>query len=203
MSPKMTINRRGALRVLGALTVVPVLARLGPGGLFAMSGHHPLVPVQEGDEPWKALVFDPGQTETVATLTECIIPQTDTPGARAGKVFQHIDYVLSLESPAVRADFLLGLDWIDRKSREWFGGEFVNLAPEQQTALLTVISSENNRALSDEAGVRFFRDLKLRTIDGYYSSEAGMFEELQYEGNDFLNEYPGCQHPEHLNWEPS
>ncbi len=203
MSPNTRMNRRGALRALGALTMVPVLARLGPGGVFAMSGHHPLVPVQEGDEPWKALVFDADQTEAVATLTECIIPQTDTPGARACKVFQHIDYVLSLESPAARADFLNGLGWVDRKSREWFGGSFVDLTPAQRTALLTVMSSENNRALSDDVGVRFFRDLKLRTIDGYYSSEAGMLEELQYEGNDFLNEYPGCQHPEHLNWEPS
>ncbi len=198
------MSRRRAIQALGTgLAVAPLLARLGPGGVFAHSGLHPLVPLQENEESWKAYVFDPRQTETVKVLTELILPQTETPGALAVKVYQHIDYALDLAQPKEREDFLLGLEWIDRKSRELFGEDFLGISPEARNAILTVVSSERNTALSDQVGVRFFKDLKDRTVVGYYSSEAGMFEELQYAGNDFLNEYPGCQHPEHLDWEPT
>jgi hypothetical protein len=43
----------------------------------------------------------------------------------------------------------------------------------------------------------FFKTLKDMTIDGYYSSEIGLIQELGYKGNTFLAEFPGCQHPEH------
>lgn len=203
MKPSASINRRQAVRRLGALTIVPVLARMGPGGLFAMSGHHPHVPVQEGEPSWAPVVFDAEQTETVAVLVDLIIPETETPGARAVHVHQHIDYSLSLQSREIQQRFLRGLAWLDAKSRETFGAPFVGLPGQAQKALLTIISSEKNTALSDRPGVEFFMELKDRTIVGYYSSEAGMFDELEYQGNDFLNSFPGCTHPEHLEWEPS
>ena len=203
MKPRASIDRRQAVRRLGALTIVPVLARMGPGGLFAMSGHHPHVPVQEGDRTWRPVVFTDQQAETVAVLAELIIPETETPGARAVHVHQHIDYSLSLQSEEVQQRFLRGLDWLDQKSRETFGQSFTGLPEQAQKALLTIVSSEKNTALSDRMGVEFFKELKDRTIVGYYTSEAGMFEELDYQGNDFLNSFPGCTHPEHLDWEPS
>ncbi len=35
------------------------------------------------------------------------------------------------------------------------------------------------------------------TINGYYTSAIGIQQDLQYVGNDFLPEFPGCTHPEH------
>jgi hypothetical protein len=45
--------------------------------------------------------------------------------------------------------------------------------------------------------------MKELTIEGYYRSEAGMFEELGFAGNTFLTEFDGCTHPEHLGWRPA
>jgi hypothetical protein len=35
------------------------------------------------------------------------------------------------------------------------------------------------------------------TIDGYYTSEIGIKQELKYKGNTYLKEFKGCTHPEH------
>jgi hypothetical protein len=44
---------------------------------------------------------------------------------------------------------------------------------------------------------KFFVQLKLATIDGYYTSEVGIHKDLRYKGNTVLAEFPGCSHPEH------
>ena len=44
--------------------------------------------------------------------------------------------------------------------------------------------------------------MKELTIEGYYRSEAGMYEELGFAGNTFLSEFDGCTHEAHLSWRP-
>jgi len=39
--------------------------------------------------------------------------------------------------------------------------------------------------------------LKLMTINGYYTSATGIHKDLQYKGNTALPDYYGCTHPEH------
>jgi hypothetical protein len=197
------IDRRSALKQFGMITVVPVLSHLGPEGLFASNAHtHPRVPVESLTEEWKPKFFDGHQNETVATLSELIIPETDTPGARAAKCNQFIDFILSQETPDVQRFFLRGLRWIDRRSAELFGTTFLEAEEQQQVALLTILSSPENRTMEDEIGRDFFRDMKSRTVFAYYTSEIGLIQELEYKGNSYLAEFPGCDHPEHLNWEP-
>jgi gluconate 2-dehydrogenase gamma chain len=45
--------------------------------------------------------------------------------------------------------------------------------------------------------VRFFRLLKNLTADGYYTSRAGLVDELGYKGNAALPSFPSCTVPEH------
>jgi len=40
-------------------------------------------------------------------------------------------------------------------------------------------------------GVEFFAFLRRLTSDAFYSSEIGI-KDLQYMGNTFLHEFPGC-----------
>ena len=35
------------------------------------------------------------------------------------------------------------------------------------------------------------------TIDGYYTTETGLVQELGYKGNTYLSAFPGCQDEEH------
>lgn len=44
---------------------------------------------------------------------------------------------------------------------------------------------------------RFFRLVKSLTADGYYTSRAGLLQELGYSGNTALLKFPDCQVPEH------
>ena len=39
---------------------------------------------------------------------------------------------------------------------------------------------------------RFFIILKRMTVDGYYTSEIGIRQDLNYDGNTFLDRFPGC-----------
>lgn len=160
------IGRREALKRVGTLAAAPVLA-----------GYHPMVPVQEGGAPWKPTFFEAREAALVAEIAEHIIPETETPGARAAKVHQYIDLVLSEEAPARQAAFRRGLE------------RFAGADERRQLELL-------------REGGAFFERLKELTIEGYYSSEVGMTRELDYAGRTFLSEFDGCTHEEHLSWTP-
>ena len=146
---------------------------------------------------WTPRVFTPHQNATVIEISELIIPQTDTAGARAAEVNRFIDTVLEDAPAAERESFIHGLAWIDRRSRESSGADFIETPPGEQEALLTVVSSRDNAAPDDREGVEFFEAIKRLTITGYYTSEAGMREELGDDGMLYFAEKPGCAHPEH------
>ena len=146
---------------------------------------------------WQPRFFSETQNETVTMIAELIIPETETPGARAAKVNEHMDLVLSQESPEIQQRFLRGLDWIDRKSRQLFGADFRQMSPAQQTSILTALATASSVPAKDQVGRQFFEDIKRRTTFAYYTSEIGIHQELKYQGNAVLNEWPGCPHPEH------
>ena len=59
--------------------------------------------------------------------------------------------------------------------------------------LLDLIAYRKNvdKDASISQGVEFFAFLRKLTTDGFYSSEIGI-KDLQYMGNTFLKEFPGC-----------
>lgn len=193
--PRPAISRRQALKTVAASSVAPLLSPL-------KLASHPLVPVQEGEAGWVPRFFNPHQSETVSTICELIIPETDTPGARAARVHEYVDFVLSEEKRDTQQAFLEGIRWVDEKSRSLFGTPFVELQPAQQSRMLEHISSDADVAPEDETGVEFFKSIRAQTIEGYYTSEIGLVRELGYRGKSFVWEFPGCRHEEHQKWEP-
>lgn len=145
---------------------------------------------------WVPTIFNAHQHETVATLVELIIPQTDTPGAKAVLVDRFIDSLLA-EAPRPERDrFISGLAWLDRRSKALDARDFVAASPAQQAELLTRLWSAEGSA-EERAGVEFFTAIKSMTITGYYTSEIGLRDELGDDGRMFLPAYEGCTHPEH------
>src|SRR5579883_2005445 len=143
-------------------------------------------------------LFRPASNETVIALTNLIIPETDTPGAKAALVNRTIDLFLNDEEVDTQRQFLEGLAWIDGRSLRQYGKPFVDLPREQQTALLESLANPENRNPEDQPGVRFFEDIKDWTLFGYYTSEIGLEQELQYGGDAYHESFPGaCTHPEH------
>ena len=191
-------DRRVALRALAtgaaAAASSPWVESLSV--LAAQHAHLPAAQAAIGAQNWAPVVLDAHQNETVITLTELIIPQTDTPGAKAAGVNRFVDAVLQKAKPAERDSFVRGLSWLDDRSRRLFRNDFISSTPAQQTELLTQLSPSD---VSSElrAGADLFRAIKSMTIDGYYTTEAGLRQELGDSGQLFLAQFAGCDHPEH------
>jgi len=191
-----------ALGGLGAAAAPLWVERLGA---LAQSHAHEHAPpgVAVPPEAWTPRFLDAHQDELVTTLSELIIPQTDTPGAKAALVNRFIDAVLDDADETDRDNFLRGLAWIDVRSKELFGEEFLRAGPEQQAELLTSLASDKNGSLEDQMGEEpwtgrpFFKAIKAMTIVGFYTSEIGMKQEVGDDGNLFFAGFSGCTHPEH------
>jgi len=198
-------SRRDALKKMaagaGALTAFPILGQGGVGPSTADAAHvHPAAAMAAAtaDPEWKPVFFDPHQNETVIALTELIIPETDTPGAKSALVNRFMDLLLNDEEADKQKRFIQGLAWIDGRCLQQHGKPFIELSAEQQTVFLTPLADPGNDKPHDRPGVRFFEELKDLTIHGYYTSQAGLERELEYGGDDYHAEFPGaCNHPEH------
>jgi gluconate 2-dehydrogenase gamma chain len=214
-----TIARRQALRRLavgglGAAATQGWVGDLAARALaHAESGPHTVAAV-----PWRPKILTTFQAETVAAIAESIIPQTDTPGARAARVHEFIDAVLADAEPGTRNKFLNGLSWINQRCRTQYDVDFIKATAAQQVALLMPLSPpvdrtrtkaekesayvpaqplQQDRAESppDPIALEFFKSMKSMTITGYYTSAIGMKEELGDDGNVFFQDYLGCDDP--------
>ena len=187
------MQRREALKLLLAGGVLPAL----PADLFGF--FHDAHPASG----YTLRTLDPHQNDTVVAMIDQIIPATDTPGAKAARVNEFIDVILTewaVEDE--RRNFLAGLAGVDKQSSELFGKNFVDASLEQQFALLRAMdeSVATARARRQRHGntIPEDRDRQLRgdffavfkgiTLHGYYTSEIGFTQELN------LQIIPGAQH---------
>lgn len=193
----MSIDRRTALWTLatGAAGTVSWVGSLA--AVSRQEAHNHAAQAAIAAQDWTPKILTPAQDELVATLAELIIPATDTPGARAARVNRFVDRVLQEAQPADRVRFLEGLAWIDGRSKALYRNSFTAAGPAQQTELLTRLSDAKAVAAEEPRGVEFFQVMKSMTIDGYYTSEIGLRQELGDPGQLFLPKFPGCDHPEH------
>lgn len=199
-SDRVAIDRRRALRALASGAAGVAAAASWVESLSALArqqAHAHGAQAVAGVPDWKPRVLSARQDAMVVALTELIIPETDTPGARAALVNRFIDSVLQGAEPAVRQRFLQGLTWMDTRSRALFKKDFLQATPADQTALLARLSEEGNPQKESQTGLDFFRAIKSMTIDGYYTTEIGLRQELGDSGQLFLPQFQGCDHPEH------
>jgi hypothetical protein len=192
------LNRRDALRALAAGTAGAVASATWVESLsvLAQAHAHAAAPLAAA-QAWAPRVLTARQNAAVVMLTELIIPETDTPGAKAAGVNRFIDGVLHEAQAADRETFIRGLAWIDERSGSLFGQDFAEADVAQQTTLLSSLADDNNTAEGDRPGVEFFRAIKSMTISGYYTTEIGLRRELGDDGRLMLAEFEGCTHPEH------
>lgn len=194
------VNRRDALRRIATGAVGAAAAASWVESLSALAqahAHSQGTAAVMAAADWKPRVLTAAQNQTVVALTDLIIPQTDTPGAKAVGVNRFIDRVLVDAPPADRGKFFRGLAWIDERSKILFGKDFASADPSEQTTLLTRLAAEDNIAQGDRPGVEFFGAIKSMTISGYYTTEIGLRQELGDDGRLATEQFVGCDHPEH------
>lgn len=133
----------------------------------------------------------PAQLSMVDELSEIIIPADDhSGGARAAKVAAYIDYRLAESfDDEPRTRWTEGLARIDAISQEQKGAPFMKLSPDDRVAIVTAMAAEEQNPTTVEG--KFFRELKGRTSDAYYSSKIGLHDDLEYKGNVMQAEYSG------------
>lgn len=192
-------GRRGVLKTLvmgaGGLTTLPILGQAQPSPAAAVGV--PADATQSGAN-WKPQFFDAHQNETLITLTDLIIPATDTPGAKAALVNRYLDLLYNEESGENQQEIIQALAWFDGRSLSLHNKPFISLTKAQQTELLKPLADPSKARPEDEAGVKAFDFIKEVTIFGYYTSKIGLDEELRYQGDTYNTSFPGaCTHPEH------
>lgn len=189
------MHRRDVLRLLSAATVAPALSpelslllrQAQPGAGYTLHA------------------LSPHQNETVIAMMDLIIPETDTPGAKAARVNEFMDVILTdWATEEERARILSGIADVDAQCKALYGKNFVDCTILQQTTLLQALDdsidwrhgpvapkTENpidNPFLQLKG--EFFRSFKLMTIHGYYTSEIGQTQELKRE--IIPGTYHGC-----------
>jgi gluconate 2-dehydrogenase gamma chain len=181
------ISRRSALRALGSgLGAATLLPLLSPKGIMAFEA------LQRTQAAPQLLALTQAQYATVEAFTEAIIPaDAHSPGAKAARVADYIDLLLSESDEKMRQAWVEGLELVDASARAAHNTPFVSLSPTQVETMLTEISRNERDPQTDLE--RFFRMTKDVTIRGYYTSEIGIHEDLKYQGNQFLAEFVGCK----------
>lgn len=119
-----------------------------------------------------SVAVTPEQTALLAEIAEVIIPTTNTPGAKAAGVEAFIIRVLRDCNPlAEQESFYAGLAKIDAAGRQAHGKAFAELAPEQKNALVRT-TAEKDKV--------FFKRLREFVVTGYFISEIGATQALEY-----------------------
>lgn len=128
-------------------------------------------------DPSNAPFFSARQMQRLDLITDIIIPETDTPGARGVGVPAFIDGMMTnWASRQTRMRIVGQLDAIDERARLEHSKPFLELTPEQQADTVRLYDSE--RVAAGDGDYRQFKQL---VLIGYYHSEIGATQELRYE----------------------
>jgi gluconate 2-dehydrogenase gamma chain len=143
---------------------------------------------------WKPVFLSKDQANIVSEIAEIIIPKTDTPGAKETGVPAFIDLMLKEVYAKEDQDrFLAGLKAFDADATKTKGDSFADLDAEQQTAFVKQKHDEAIQAEKNEKPAPkrpFILMMKELTMLGFFTSEAGATQVLQYD--PVPGAYKGC-----------
>ncbi len=131
----------------------------------------------EGAPPETADFLDPARFRLLGAVAETVIPRTDTPGAVEAGVPEFIDFLLAnWASEPTRRTFSGAMDTIEARAREGYGQPFVALDAPGRAAVLTALDREFAGRPREGFGL-----VKSLLVFGYYTSEIGATQELQWD----------------------
>jgi hypothetical protein len=177
------MHRRQALRLLASAATLPLLSR---EAFSLFQAVHDQLP-----EKAALKTLNSHQNDTVTTIAELIIPQTNTPGAKAARVNEFIDLMVAeWYDDEEKSIFLGGLADVDVRAQGLYGKDYTQCDEKQQVELLQALDDEvaADRSQTDARRRRgrppeknFFFMMKQLTLVGYYTSQVGFEQELHGE----------------------
>lgn len=143
---------------------------------------------------WKPEFLSEEQGAIISQVAEIIIPKTDTPGAIDVGVPGFIDKMLKdCYSPEQQENFVKGIKAFDERAQKEMDDAFLDLSEEKQTSFvkkLHVEAIEASRSAEGAPPKPFILMAKELTLLGYFTSEAGATQVLQYVA--VPGHYKGC-----------
>jgi len=191
------IQRREVLRILG--TAAAAASFPGFSKWRFACGHIGNAVSQIKPAQYTPHFFSVAEYALVERLTELIIPNDATPGAKEAGVAEFIDFMVASD-PEAQYPFRMGLAWLNAHSESHYAKKFIDLDSEKQGSLLEPLAYKGKERPGEEDGREFFKLIREYTVTGYYTSEVG-YKELDNPALKFYSESPECPHkgdPEHL-----
>ncbi|WP_420146848.1 gluconate 2-dehydrogenase subunit 3 family protein [Spirosoma sp.] len=200
------MNRRDALMRVAALAGATIALPALADTLEASATRRALT--------GKPVFFTADQDATVAELADTIIPTTSTPGAKAAKVNEIIDVIVKdCYKPDDQQRFLEGLAQTNKLSQDAYNKPFVQLDPTQRIEIVKKLEADDKQLKAQMAPAKsaakvensqadlqmpeakkrytpFYTMLKDLTLTGYFTSEIGATQALEYVA--VPGRYDGC-----------
>ena len=134
-------------------------------------------------------------TEDEALLVEAacerILPSGDTPGATEATVVKFVDQMVAeFYLPEDQQHFKLGMEELEAQSQSAMSKSFVDASPSEQDQLLQQLA-EAAKVKTSEGPKHFFLMLRELTVLGFFTSEVGATQVLNYD--EIPGGFQGCQ----------
>ncbi|NRF38049.1 gluconate 2-dehydrogenase subunit 3 family protein [Pedobacter foliorum] len=159
-------------------------------------------------------LFTNDQLKLITEISDIIIPDTSSPGAKAAGVGPFIALMVKDCYPQdAQEAFVEGLDKLEKQARDQFSKSFLELSQEQRTELLGKLREETLAAIKTEQETlgqqkspdvandilpkekpktvpRFFSIVRDLTLLGYFTSKIGATQAYEY--IQIPGRYDGC-----------
>ena len=181
--PDKKMNRRDLTWLMARITASAAGQSFFPCWLAASEVHSTHGGRPNEPDLWtnyKPQFFSTEEFSVLDQFTAMLIPTDDTPGAREAHVAPFIDFVVFSSSeyaPETQAHWRDAVKWL-----------IVHHVDEKLMA---------NISIEGHDGHEVFQTIKQMAVYAFYTSRAGLIENLEYKGVSYLLEFPGCTHPEH------
>lgn len=128
--------------------------------------------------------FDAKAMALLDEIAETILPETDTPGAKAAGVGAFMALMVTATYAADEQNiFQAGLATLDTRCRESCGRGFLAANADERLRLLEALDAEQFNYMeqkADSAPTHFFRMMKELALLGYFTSEIGYTKAMRY-----------------------
>ena len=174
------MERRELLKLVALTALSPKV-----NALQAAACQMDAVPAKPDPAQYKLQFFSEDESRLLDQLMEMIIPaDSHSPGAHAAKTNLFADLMVATSDNSVKKQWQDGLRLIREQGDRSSLGEALRKAAVNEEIPQTDLE-------------QFFALLKKMTVDGYYTSEIAIHQDMEYLGNTYLAAFPECTHPEH------
>lgn len=169
------MNRRKALKISGVLGVSSILSFSVYKSYFSF--------------PDIKVGYFPSQKALLSELVDCIIPETNTPGAKSAEVHLFvIDMLENCSSSTERRNFYKGIEELKSFCLSEYDKTFEMCNNEERFAVVArfensgkMVSGIMGKIQKKILGESFFNLLRRYTVNGYCTSFLGATQNLRYD----------------------